>query len=372
MKSTHGEFERAPLADGLRPYRCPVRSSNEPSIRRAILSPSSFLRCRAWRSLGGHRQVTDAAGTLPYANVVVLGTQTGSITDDSGNSDQGLAPATTRWASYVNYERDPTGQIASGSTATVDFQLKDESFTEKEIVVGRRRARVKEQADTTTRVGRDVQAAAGGRRQRGDRAQGGVVSRGGELHFRGGRGGRWRPRRRRARSRPARPSASLGTVALQSSEIITGGFEAEYGNAQSGVINYETREGTEDFGGDFRFYTDDYGAPDRTFHNFDRVSLGFGGPTTVRGLTYFLSYEGTFTDTYLKTSEVRSRHDFLDFISLGDRQNNDIKPRKARLQDPPNVKLTGEYLNNRARSDSYNHRWSRTPPSDAHGPRCPG
>jgi outer membrane receptor for ferrienterochelin and colicin len=189
----------------------------------------------------------------------------------------------------------------------------------------------------------------------------GVVSQGGELHFRGGRGGEVAtyvdgvP----VRDPLGQTGFQVGTVALQSSEVITGGFEAEYGNAQSGVINYETREGSEEFGGDFRYYTDDYGAPDRTFHNFDRVSLGFGGPTPVRGLTYFLSYEGTFTDTYLKTSEVRSRYEFLDFISLGDRQVNDNKLQgKLAYKITPNIKLTGEYLNNRVRSDGYNHKWS--------------
>ncbi len=152
----------------------------------------------------------------------------------------------------------------------------------------------------------------------------------------------------------------IGTAALQSSEVITGGFEAEYGNAQSGVVNLETREGTEDFGGEFRFYTDDYGAPDRTFNNFDRVSLGFGGPTPVRGLTYFLSYEGTFEDTYLKTSEDRNRYIFMDFVSLGDRQYNDVKLQgKLAYKITPNVKLTGEYLNSSTRSDAYIHRWSR-------------
>ena len=39
----------------------------------------------------------------------------------------------------------------------------------------------------------------------------------------------------------------LSAEAVQEIEIITGGFNAEYGEAMSGVINVETREGTKDF-----------------------------------------------------------------------------------------------------------------------------
>ena len=40
--------------------------------------------------------------------------------------------------------------------------------------------------------------------------------------------------------------------------------------------------------------------PTKTFDNYDRFTFGFGGPTPIRNLTYFATYEGTFADTYLK------------------------------------------------------------------------
>ncbi len=315
-------------------------------------------------------KITDArtGEPLPYANVVILGTQMGNISKDDGTfTITNVPPGTYELqASYIGY--NPVSKsgiaVAAGGKTTADFQLRDEAFKEQEIVVEAKAQLVsKERADTHHSVDRemlrqlpvdDVNEAIA--------LKAGVVSQGGELHFRGGRGGEvaYYVDGVPVRDPLGQTGVDIGTAALQSSEVITGGFEAEFGNAQSGVVNLETREGTEEFGGEFRFYTDDYGAPDRTFNNFDRVSLGFGGPTPVRGLTYFMSYEGTWEDTYLKTSEDRYRYSFLDFVSLGNRQSNDIKLQgKLAYKITPNVKLTGEYLNSRTVSDAYIHRWAR-------------
>ena len=40
---------------------------------------------------------------------------------------------------------------------------------------------------------------------------------------------------------------SINTNALEQMEVITGGFNAEHGNAQSGVINLITKAGTKSF-----------------------------------------------------------------------------------------------------------------------------
>ncbi len=262
----------------------------------------------AWAAGTITGKVTDARGgaPLPYANVVVLGTTLGSITSDDGSFTIRNVPpgAYSVQASYVGYVNAAKAGIAvtEGGTAKVDFELKDEAFKEEEILVEAKAAIVsKERADTHHVISGetfkelpvdDVSEAIA--------LKAGVVAQGGELHFRGGRGGEvaYYVDGVPVRDPLGQTTVDVGTAALQSSEVITGGFEAEYGNAQSGVVNLETKEGGEQFAGQFRFYTDDFGAPDRTFTNFDRVSLGAGGPLPVTGLTWFASYEGTFTDTY--------------------------------------------------------------------------
>ncbi|MFH1144289.1 MAG: TonB-dependent receptor, partial [Candidatus Eisenbacteria bacterium] len=93
----------------------------------------------------------------------------------------------------------------------------------------------------------------------------------------------------------------LGLSALQDMEVLTGSFAPKYGNLQSGVILYRTKEGSEQFGGEIRYITDDYGSPNNTYDNYDRVLLGLGGPLPVRDLTYYISAEATYQDPYPKT-----------------------------------------------------------------------
>jgi hypothetical protein len=51
------------------------------------------------------------------------------------------------------------------------------------------------------------------------------------------------------------PYTNINLSSIQELEIITGGFNAEYGQAQSGVFNIVTKEGTQNFSSysEFRF-----------------------------------------------------------------------------------------------------------------------
>lgn len=189
----------------------------------------------------------------------------------------------------------------------------------------------------------------------------GVVSQAGELHFRGGRAGEvaYMIDGIRVQDPLNGGGLDIATNAVAESEILLGGFDAEYGNAQSGVINISTQEGGARFSGAVEYSTDDFGAPDKTYNNFDRLNLGFGGPTGVRDLTYFFSFQGTFSDGYLKTSEVRPRQTVLDFITVGARQNNDLNFQgKMAWKPAPTSKMTLEYLNNQSTRDVYSHLFS--------------
>jgi hypothetical protein len=42
-------------------------------------------------------------------------------------------------------------------------------------------------------------------------------------------------------------TTNFNLSALQASEILTGGFNAEYGNIRSGIINVVTKEGSSDY-----------------------------------------------------------------------------------------------------------------------------
>src|SRR5438093_533320 len=152
----------------------------------------------------------------------------------------------------------------------------------------------------------------------------------------------------------------LGLLAVSSSEQVLGGLDAQYGNALSGVINLTTREGGDKFGGEIRYFTDRYGEVDKSFNNFERVSTGFGGPFLFPKTNYFISFEGTYTDTYLRNVATHKEHRSLDFIRLGNRQSNDATlSTKLTFKLTPNEKLNVEIIKNRALDGEYQNRWNR-------------
>jgi outer membrane receptor for ferrienterochelin and colicin len=150
------------------------------------------------------------------------------------------------------------------------------------------------------------------------------------------------------------------TNGIATIELATGGFDAEVGDVKGAVINITTPEGGSKFSGSVEYTTDDFGAPDKTFDNFDRLGLAFGGPSGIRDLTYFVAVQGTFQDGYLKTQEQRPRRTILDFIRVGPRQSNELNYQgKIAWKPGPNRKLTLELLSNHRTGDIYSHLFSR-------------
>src|SRR5262249_20095356 len=103
-----------------------------------------------------------------------------------------------------------------------------------------------------------------------------------------------------------------------------------------------------------------YGEHDKEFNNFERVSVGLGGPFLFNKTNYFLSYEGTWTDTYLRTASEHNEHRFLDFIRTGLRQANAANlSSKLTYWVTPNAKLNLELIANSNLDGQYQNRWNR-------------
>ena len=69
----------------------------------------------------------------------------------------------------------------------------------------------------------------------------------------------------------------FSTGSVEEVDIITGGFQAEYGNAQSGIINIVTKEGGPDFKGSAR-YTTDEAMPRTADWGYNQLQANLGGP----------------------------------------------------------------------------------------------
>ncbi len=316
-------------------------------------------------------KVTDAktGEALGFANVVVLGTTLGAMALDDGSFVVEKVPVGIHSVRVMmmGYDLVTKTDVAvdAGRTTVVNFVLSSKIVkTLDEVKVTGERPDIDLESSTTKHVmdSKELTQLPVDSFQDAIALRSGVIAQGGQLHFRGGRSGEvlYMVDGIPVRDPLVGGAVDLATLALSESEILLGGLDAQYGNAQSGVVNISTKEGGSTFSGEMRYLTDDYGAKDKTFNNYDKISVGFGGPFLVKNITYFMSYEGTWEDTYLKTSETRSRYKIFDFISLGDRQSNESKfQTKLAYRIGSSYKLTTEYVQNYSLEDRYLHEWSR-------------
>jgi len=137
--------------------------------------------------------------------------------------------------------------------------------------------------------------------------QAGVSNVGGELHIRGGR-----PNEVNftvdgmSVSDPVDGGSALqvDTDAISDMKVMTGGFPAEYGNAQSGVINIVTKDGDPYFSGKIEYNTDHLIGEGR---NSDVFKFAIGGPVIPfaganlkEKFTFYLNGGGEWLDGRLK------------------------------------------------------------------------
>jgi outer membrane receptor protein involved in Fe transport len=307
-------------------------------------------------------------GAASYANIVVLGTRQGTAADESGKFSIVGVPVGT-WqiqVQAVGFDKQVQSvQVNAGATSTVTFTLGAAKVTKtlEEIEV-RAEKRIDTKSSTTKQsiTSEKLKELPVDNIREAVGTKAGVVAASDGLHFRGGRSGEVKFQFDGVEvSDPLfGNSANIANLSIAGTDVLSGGFDAEYGNALSGVVSVSTKEGTDRFGGELRWDTDRYGDPTKTFDNFDRITFGFGGPTPIKNLTYFATYEGTFQDTYLKSTLTRPKRSLVDFIQLGNRQSNDINTNfKLAYRMNPNNKVTFETINNRTLNTPYNHMWSR-------------
>jgi outer membrane receptor for ferrienterochelin and colicin len=336
----------------------------------AVLAAAGPAFAQATGRIAGEVLDLETGKPLAFANVTVLGTAYGSPTNALGQFEIGFIPVGTYvvQASYISYEPQQVADvvITADRTTEVNFSLKETVLQAQEIVVQAERPMI-ETEDTVTRRGMDkeeVKVRSITSVTEAIATQPGVVLHEGEIHVRGGRASEVKMYVDGIAITNAAEGVGNLEVSLSSLsefELLSGGFDAEYGNVQSGVINLQTREGGRTFSGEVLYMTDDYGAPERTYDNYDNISFGMGGPMFTEKLRYYVSGEGRFTDTYLKTTEVRPEHELWGgFIKARDRQSM-LTSGQAKLSflASPTRKLTAEFLMSGSQRDYYSHAYSR-------------
>jgi len=85
--------------------------------------------------------------------------------------------------------------------------------------------------------------------------------------------------------------------AIQEIKVMTGGYPAEFGNAQSGVINIITKTGTDRYHGKIEFSSDHLLSRDNM--NSDKINLALSGPlipNLKKRITFFMNGSGNWHD----------------------------------------------------------------------------
>lgn len=153
---------------------------------------------------------------------------------------------------------------------------------------------------------------------------------------------------------------NVGRMGAAGIEMTAGGMSAEYGNAQSAIFEVSTREGGDAFGGEFRYMTDDFGRADKTYTNYDNLSIGFGGPTPIRRLRYYISTEATFADGENNSIEPRTEYKsgLFDWLKARERMSHAFNLQSKLSYQTAELKLTGEVIAQRSRLEEYHHNWN--------------
>jgi hypothetical protein len=144
------------------------------------------------------------------------------------------------------------------------------------------------------------------------------------------------------------------------SDMFSGGMDARYGTAQSTIVQTGVRDGGRAFSGDFRYMTDNFRIKDKTYTNYDRLSLNIGGPLLSRRIAFHVAAEASFTDGEYMSVARRGERDILGgLLAMDERpyENFDLQGNIS-WHARPGLRLTGEAIYSRVTADRYIHNWN--------------
>ena len=284
-----------------------------------VLTLSASVSAQKSGKITGAVTDGDTGEPLPGANIILTGTSLGAASDIDGNYIIMRVPPGTYElrGDFIGYRPVITQnvQVLTDLTTTIDFKMRSEAVElGQEIVVTAERPIVRK--DLTSSEAR-VQAEEIRRlpvQELGDllNLQAGINrDQDGGIHIRGGRrtdvaymvnGIRITDDFTRTQS------IQVENESIQELQVISGTFNAEYGEALSGVINIVTKTGGNQFHGNFEAWSSDYlSSRDETFFDIGDVAPtanynlagSLSGPIVKDKLTFFVTTRRWNNDGWL-------------------------------------------------------------------------
>ncbi|MEJ2616934.1 MAG: carboxypeptidase-like regulatory domain-containing protein [Ignavibacteriaceae bacterium] len=250
------------------------------------------------------------------ANVIVVGTSLGAATDVNGSFIISQVPpgSYSVKASYIGYQDVTVEQIrvVTGLSAEVNFRLPSSTIATGEVVIVSQRPLIEKSATNAVRIvsGEDLQSLPVRNIASILALQPGVVQQNGNTFIRGSRSDEtgYILEGADVKNVYSRNGGSLVTVspdALQELLVQAGGYTAEYGNANAGIVQQDFKTGTDKYHFSVRAETDNFGNANSSDKFLGTYSYGYSdytvtlsGPLFSDKLKLFLTGENNFERDY--------------------------------------------------------------------------
>ncbi|MCH7955721.1 MAG: TonB-dependent receptor, partial [Candidatus Marinimicrobia bacterium] len=278
--------------------------------------------------LSGNVVDKESGDPMPGVNVVLPGTYHGAATDLNGKYvivgvSAGEYTVRFQFIGYTTLE--VTGvKITPGLTATLNAELNQTVLAagQEIVVIGKpplfdveetASRRVISAREIANSVVENVEDIVGN--------QVGVVKVDGEIHIRGGRSYENAYLLDGVSVQDPLSGTGFGlqlsSNAIEEVEVITGGLNAEYGQAMSGIVNVKMKEGTNLYHGSLSYKTDNfgiYGKESEFNFNTDVVELSMDGPDPLFGVLFpKLGFDLKGTQTFFANTYMFISDDFTKY-----------------------------------------------------------
>ena len=259
---------------------------------------------------------------LPVVNVKVKGTYYGAVTDFDGNfkiSTMSPGSYTIEFSivGYTMVQRTDV-KVEADKESIIDQTMQETvlSLGQEVLIVGDKPlVNLEETSSKRSITSDDLKATAVVDVKDVVSQQVGVVQTDNEIHIRGGRASENSYLLDGISIQDPLAGTGFGlqlsTEAVQEVQVITGGYNAEYGQATSGVVNVSLKEGTQDYHGSLSYKRDHLGRTDGSLHIFnqDLGEMTLSGPEPLTtylfptlgihdfgNITFFADFSAGFSD----------------------------------------------------------------------------
>jgi len=233
-----------------------------------LLLPINLILAGTTGKINGKVSDKKTGAPLPFVNIIIEGTNFGAATAIEGNYViLNVPPGKYNVkAQYIGYQSIIVENVSVSIdlTTTVDFELSESAVELEEVVIQGKQELIKKDVTSSQSLISSDQIRALPVAELDDvlQLQAGVTrDANGSFHIRGGRTSEisyWVNGISITDAYDNSRGIQIDNNSIQELQVISGTFNAEYGNAMSGIVNTVTKEGGRDYHGSIQVYSGDH------------------------------------------------------------------------------------------------------------------